>query len=97
MHKTAVALVLTWLVFNPALSQEAVSISPTFGFQWPSVDWSTTVRGMATEGAAGLANGKVISIVIEDKLDIIQRHITSDYVILFFSPSDLVSLEPIQH
>lgn len=87
---TAAALALAWLVFNPALAREAVPINATFGFQWTPVDWSTPVRVTATEGAAGLPNGTVISIVTQDRLDIIEGHVTSDYVILFFSPSDLV-------
>ncbi len=87
---TAAALALAWLVFNPALAREAVPINATFGFKWTPVDWSTPVRVTATEGAAGLANGTVISIVTQDRLDIIEGHVTSDYVILFFSPSDVI-------
>jgi hypothetical protein len=89
-QKTAAALALAWLVLSPALAQQAVPINATFGFQWTPVDWSTPVRVTATEGAAGLPNGTVISIVTQDRLDIIEGHITSDYVILFFSPSDVL-------
>lgn len=89
-QKTAAALALAWLASSPALAQEAVPINATFGFQWTPVDWSTQIRVTATEGAAGLPNGTVISIVTQDRLDIIAGHITSDYVILFFSPADVV-------
>ena len=84
------ALLLACLAFSPAMAQEAVPINATFGFQWTPVDWSTPVRVTSTEGAAGLPNGKVVAILTQDRLDIIQGHITSDYVILVFSPSDVV-------
>lgn len=88
-HKTA-ALVLAWLVLSPALAQESVPINATFGFQWTPVDWSTPVRVTETVGAAGLPNGSVLSLVTRDRLDIIAGNVTSDYVVLFFSASDIV-------
>ena len=87
---TAATLALAWVVSGSAVAQEAVPVNATFGFQWTPVDWSTPVRVTATEGAAGLPNGTVISIVTQDRLDIIEGHVTSDYMILFFSPSDVV-------
>jgi hypothetical protein len=85
----AAALVLACVMSGTALA-ESVPINATFGFQWTMVDWSTPVRVTSTEGAAGLPNGTVLSIVTHDRLNIIENHITSDYVILFFSPDDFV-------
>jgi len=87
---TAATLALAWVVSGSAVAQEAVPVNATFGFQWTPVDWSTPVRVTATEGAAGRPNGTVISILTQDRLDMIEGHVTSDYVVLFFSPSDVV-------
>ena len=87
---SAATLVLACLMSSSVVAQEAVPINATFGFQWTPVDWSTPVRVTSTEGAAGLPSGAVISLVTQDRLDIIAGNVTSDYAILFFSPTDIV-------
>lgn len=88
------ALALVCLFSNPVAAQEAVPINATFGIQWTPVDWSAlTNRITETTGAAGLSNGKVIGIATRDHLNALEGKITSDYVILFFSATDLVYAE----
>ena len=79
------------LMAGPALAGEAVPINATFGIQWTPVDWSNPY-GRITEslGAAGLPNGKVLSIYSQDNLDAVNGRITSDFVAIAFSDTDVV-------
>lgn len=89
--KKTVVLLATWLICGAAMADHAVPINARFGIQWTPVDWSViTDRVTESMGAAGLPNGKVISITSRDHLDAVNGRITSDYVIIAFSPSDWV-------
>ena len=85
------AVLATILLTGPALAGEAVPINATFGIQWTPVDWSNPY-GRITEslGAAGLPNGKVLSIYSQDSLDAVNGRITSDFVAIAFSDTDVV-------
>jgi hypothetical protein len=86
-----VALAAAWLVSSAALAGEAVPVNATFGIQWTPVDWSNPF-GRITEslGAAGLPNGKVLSIYSQDNLDAVNGRITSEFVAIAFSDTDVV-------
>ena len=89
--KKTVVLLATWLICGAAMADHAVPINARFGIQWTPVDWSViTDRVTESMGAAGLPNGKVIGIATRDHLDAVNGRITSDYVIIAFSPSDRV-------
>ena len=85
------AVLAAILLTGPALAGEAVPINATFGIQWTPVDWSNPY-GRITEslGAAGLPNGKVLSIYSQDTLDAVNGRITSDFVAIAFSDTDVV-------
>ena len=83
-----------WALSGPAIAAEAVPINATFGIQWTPVDWSViTDRITESLGAAGLPNGRVISIATRDHLDAVNGRITSDYAVIAFSDSDWVWAE----
>jgi hypothetical protein len=86
-----VAITAAGLVSSAAIAGEAVPINATFGIQWTPVDWSDPF-GRITEslGAAGLPNGKVLSIYSQDSLDAVNGSITSDFVAIAFSDTDVV-------
>jgi hypothetical protein len=85
------AVLATILLTVPALAGEAVPINATFGIQWTPIDWSSPY-GRITEslGAAGLPNGKVLSIYSQDNLDAVNGRITSEFVAIAFSDTDVV-------
>jgi len=68
-----------------------VPVNATFGIQWTPVDWSNPF-GRITEslGAAGLPNGKVLSIYSQDNLDAVNGRITSEFVAIGVSDTDVV-------
>ena len=74
----------------PALAGETVPINATFGIQWTPVDWSGPVRVTKSTGAAGLSNGNVLAIHAQDRLDTQAGHITSDFLVIYFSYTDWV-------
>ena len=90
MLKT-LALTAAVLLSSAALASEAVPVNATFGIQWTPVDWSNPF-GRITEslGAAGLPNGKVLSIYSQDSLDAVNGRITSEFVAIAFSDTDAV-------
>ena len=85
------AVLAAILLTGPAFAGEAVPINATFGIQWTPVDWSNPY-GRITEslGAAGLPNGKVLSLYSQDSLDAMNGRITSDFVAIAFSDTDVV-------
>ena len=85
------AVLATILLAGPALAGEAVPINATFGIQWTPIDWSNPY-GRITEslGAAGLPNGKVLSLYSQDSLDAVNGRITSEFVAITFSDTDVV-------
>lgn len=100
----ALALTVAWLVSSAALAQESVPVNATFGIQWTPEDWNgnpldpsnfllpdpgPTEWKTTTQGAAGLSNGKVISITSTDFLRPLQRSINGEAV-LWFSYTDAV-------
>ena len=87
----ALALTAALLVSSAALAGEAVPVNAKFGIQWTPVDWSNPF-GRITEslGAAGLPNGKVLSIYSQDSLDAVNGRITSEFVAIAFSDTDVV-------
>lgn len=100
----ALALTAAWLVSSAALAGEAVPVNATFGIQWTPQNWSGNPQDPAsfadgyatewlttTEGAAGLANGKVIAIQSADSLRPLQGTIDGQ-VVLWFSYADAVVL-----
>jgi hypothetical protein len=90
----ALALAAALLVSGAAFAGQAVPINSTFGIQWTIVDWSDPY-GRITEslGAAGLPNGKVLSIYSQDSLDAVNGRITSEFVAIAFSDTDVVYLK----
>jgi len=86
------SLVTLWALSGPALAAEAVPINATFGIQWTPIDWSNeTCRTTESLGAAEFPNGKVISIITRDCLNVVPpARITSELGILAFSPTDWV-------
>lgn len=103
----ALALTAAWLVSSAALAGEAVPVNATFGIQWTPQNWNGDPRDESnflpppetfattwvttTEGAAGLANGKVIAIQSTDNLRPLQNTIDGQ-VVLWFSYADAVVL-----
>jgi len=103
----ALALTAAWLVSSAALAGEAVPVNATFGIQWTPQGWSGDPQDPAnflpppntfdtewvttTEGAAGLANGKVIAVQSVDSLRPLQGTIDGQ-VVLWFSYADAVVL-----
>mgnify|MGYP001768089388 CR=1 FL=1 len=100
----ALALTAAWLVSSAALAGEAVPVNATFGVQWNPENWNGNPLDPAsfedgyatewittTEGAAGLANGKVIAIQSADNLRPLQGTIDGQ-VTLWFSYADAVVL-----
>jgi hypothetical protein len=85
------AVLATILLAGPVLAGEAVPINATFGIQWTPIDWSNPY-GRITEslGAAGLPNGKVLSLYSQDSLDAVNGRITSEFAAIAFSDADVV-------